>query len=57
MISGKNGFGNITKNEYEHYTQLCVPCVGSSDNQNLSNSQKDIFLWHWRWGISMHRIQ
>ena len=32
MISGKNGFGNITKNEYEHYTQLCGPYVGSSDN-------------------------
>ena len=31
-ISGKNGFENMIKNEYEHYTQLCGPYVGSSDN-------------------------
>ena len=30
MISGKNGFENIIKNEYEHYTQFCGLCIGSS---------------------------
>ena len=57
MISGKNGYENMIKNEYEHYTQFCGPCVGSSENQNLSNFQKKILLWHWIWGISMHLIQ
>ena len=33
MISGKNGFENMIKNEYEHYTQFSGPCVGSSENQ------------------------
>ena len=32
MISVKNGFENMINNEYEHYTQLCGPYVGSSDN-------------------------
>ena len=57
LISGKNGFENMIKNEYEHYTQFCGLCVGSSGNQNMSNSQKDILIWNWIWVISMHCIQ
>ena len=57
MVNGKRGFESMIKNEYEHYTQFCGPCVGASENKNLSNSQKDLLLWNWKWGISMHRIQ
>ena len=32
MVSGKNGFEDMINNEYEHYTQFCDPCVGSSEN-------------------------
>ena len=57
MISGKNGFESMIKNEYEHYTQFCGPCAGLSENQKMSNAQKDILLWHLRWGIIMQCIQ
>ena len=57
MVNGKRGFESMIKNKYEHYTQLCGPCVGASENQNFSNAQKELLLWHWKWGISMHRIQ
>ena len=49
MNGGKNIFENMINNEYEHYTQFCGTCVSSSENQNLYNSQKKNFLWHWRW--------
>ena len=57
MINGKNGYESIVKNEFEHYAQFCGPCVGTNENENLSNAQKELLLWHWKWGISMHRIQ
>ena len=57
MISSKRGFKSIIKNKYEHYTQFCGPYVGASENHNLSNAKKELLLWNWKWGISMHRIQ
>ena len=57
MVNGKRGFESMINNEYEHYTQVCGPCVGASENQNLSNTQKELFLWHFKWGISIHRTQ
>ena len=57
MVNVKCGLDIIIKNEYEHYTLFCGPCVHASENKNLSNSQKEILLWHWKWVISMHRIQ
>ena len=47
----------MVKNEFEHYTQFCGPCIGTPENENLSNAQKELLLWHWRWGIIMHSIQ
>ena len=55
MINGKNDYESMVKNEF--YTQLYGPCVGTVENENLSNAQKELLLWHWRWGISMNRIQ
>ena len=57
MINGKNGYESMVKNKFEHYPQLCGPCVGTTENENLSNSQKELLLWHWRWRIIMHHIQ
>ena len=57
MISGENSFKNMIKNEYEPYNQFCCLCFGSSENQNLSNAQRDFLLWNWKWWISMHIIQ
>ena len=57
IVNGKRGFERMIKNEYEHYTQFCGTCVGASENQNFSNTQKELLLWHWKWGISMHCIQ
>ena len=45
------------EHEFEHYSNFCGPCVGSSSNENLSNAQRELLLWHWKLGISMYRIQ
>ena len=47
----------MVKNEFEHYTKFCGPCVVTAENENLFNSQKEFMLWNWRWVISMHCIQ
>ena len=57
MINDNNGYESIVNNESEHYTQFCGPCVGTTENENLSNSQKELLLWHWRWVISMNSMQ
>ena len=56
MINGKNGYELMIKNEFEHFTQFCGPCVGTAENENLFNAQKELLLLHYRWGISMHHI-
>ena len=40
LIKGKSGYEGMVKNEFEHYTQFCGPCVGTHENENLSNAQK-----------------
>ena len=47
----------MVNNEFEHYTQVCGPRVGITENETLSNAQKELLLWHCKLGISMHRIQ
>ena len=41
----------------EHYSCFCGSCVRSPANQNLLMGQKELFLWHWKLGVSMHQIQ
>ncbi len=41
----------------KHYTRFCGLCVGTSENENLSASQKELLKWHWKLGISIYRIQ
>ena len=43
--------------DFEHYSQFCSPCVGTPANQNITNPQKELLLWHWKEDISMQRIQ
>ena len=57
MVIGKRRFEIMIKNKFEHYNQFCGLCVSASENQNLSNAQKELLSWHRKWGISMHRIQ
>jgi hypothetical protein len=33
------------------------PCVGGLVNENLTMTQKELLLWHWRLGVGMQRIQ
>jgi hypothetical protein len=35
----------------------CFPCVGDSENAYLTSRQRELLLWHWKLGISMHRVQ
>jgi hypothetical protein len=41
----------------EHFSHFCGPCVGTTENENLSAPQKELLKWHWKLGISMYRIQ
>ena len=43
--------------EFNAFADLLCPCVGVESNQNLSAGQKELLLWHWKLGISMHRVQ
>ena len=29
----------------------------SDSNEHLTSAQKELLLWHWRLGVSMHRVQ
>ena len=52
---------NVEVDEFEYefnfYSKMCCPCVGIEENLNLTNAQKELLLWHWISGISMHQIQ
>ena len=43
--------------EFGNYAQMLCGCVGADANENLTQAQKELLLWHWKLGISMHRIQ
>ena len=55
---------DVDEHEYSfnsHFNNIaemrCCPCVGNEDNYNLTGPQRELLLWHWKLGISMHRIQ
>ena len=33
-------------NEFENFSQFCGPCVGSTENQNVTDPQKGLLLCH-----------
>jgi hypothetical protein len=33
------------------------PCVGNSEDKNLTSPQGELLLWHWKLGINMYRVQ
>jgi hypothetical protein len=35
----------------------CFPCVGNSENKNLTSPQRELLLWHWKLGINMYWVQ
>ena len=41
----------------EHYLHFCGPCIGASENGNLSAPQKELLKWHLKLGISMYHVQ
>ena len=45
------------KLEFNCYSKMCCPCIGVEENINLTNAPKELLLWHWKLGISMHHIQ
>ena len=56
-------FGEIDKVVSSIFTQSdqtffpCFPCVGDSENKNLTSPQRELLLWHWKLGINMYRVQ
>ena len=43
--------------EFEHYSNLCGPCVDSTDNQNMYVTQKELLLWYRNLRVIMYCIQ
>ncbi len=43
--------------ELSTYSKICCHCVGTTSNVNLSGTQKELLLWHWKLGISRHQFQ
>ena len=52
-----SGGSSMPEHEFEHYSKFCCPCIGDISNDNLSNPQKEMLLWHWKLGIRMQHIQ
>ena len=48
---------NEIKCEIDFYFKMCCPCVGVEENANLTDTQKELLLWHCKLGESMHWIQ
>ena len=43
--------------EFNSIAQLMCPCVRMQSNANLTNAEKELLLWHWKLGVSMHHVQ
>ena len=41
----------------QHYFNFAGPSVASDNNQNLSDAQKELLMWHLRTGYSMYHLQ
>ncbi len=58
-------FGEIDKVVSSIFTQSeqtffpCFPCVGNSENKNLTSpqTQRELLLWHWKLSINMYWVQ
>jgi hypothetical protein len=56
-------FGEIDKVVSSIFTQSeqtffpCFPCVGNSENKNLTSPQSELLLWHWKISINMYWVQ
>jgi hypothetical protein len=35
----------------------CFPCVSNSENNDLTSSQRELLLWHWKLGINVYQVQ
>jgi hypothetical protein len=35
----------------------CFPCVGNSENKNLTTPQRELLLWHWKLRNNMYQVQ
>ena len=43
--------------EFDSYSKMCCPCVGVEENVNLTNAQRELIIWHWKFSISRHHIK
>jgi hypothetical protein len=56
-------FGKIDKVVSTIFTQSDLtflpgfPCVGDSENKNLTSLQRELLLWHWKLSINMYQVQ
>ena len=39
-------FQEYMEAQFEYYYQICCPCVGPYENENLSGPQKDLLICH-----------
>ena len=43
--------------EFKTFSQFYGPCVGYSENKNMTDPQNELIMCHWKLGIIMYRIQ
>jgi hypothetical protein len=48
---------NFSKSLRKQGPVSSFPCAGSLKNENLLMPQKELLLWHWKFGIGMQRLQ
>ena len=53
----EDNFANWGIQANARFDGVSLPNVAWEENQNLSSAQKELLLWHWKLGISMHHIQ
>ncbi len=57
LLCGTTPTNETLDRELSTYSEICWPFVGTAFNANLSGPQKELLIWHWKPGNSMHCIQ
>ena len=55
--SSKSTFNTVHDSLDDVWDNIICPCIGTEDNANLSDPQKELLTWHWKHGVSMGQVQ
>ncbi len=57
LIGGTTPTKETLDNKFSINSKIFCPCIGTACKVNLSGPQKELLLWHWKFGISMYCIE